>query len=139
VAARLTSIYEADEMQAFRDLKVWEKAHRLALDVYRATAAFPREEIYSLTSQIRRAATSVPANIAEGCGRNGPNELRHFFEMAMGSASELEYHLLLTRDLGFLKDDSYILLHDSVCEVKRMLAAFLQKVRSATPASKKCP
>ena len=87
-------------MQDFRDLKVWQKSHQLTLEVYRSTATFPREELYGLTSQIRRASSSIPANIAEGCGRNSPNELRRFLEIAMGAASELEYHLLLARDLN---------------------------------------
>lgn len=115
-------------MQAFRDLKVWEKAHRLTLEVYRETGSFPRDEAYGLTSQLRRAAASVPANIAEGCGREGTNELRRFLQIAMGSASELEYHLLLSRDLGFLNDAPYKSLNIGICEVKRMLAAFIQKL-----------
>lgn len=89
-------------MRDFRELKVWEKAHCLTLAVYRATTAFPRDEVYGLTSQIRRSCASIPANIAEGCGREGDAELARFLQIAMGSASELEYHLLLTRDLDFL-------------------------------------
>jgi four helix bundle protein len=89
-------------MRDFRELKVWEKAHAMALNVYRATAQFPRDELYGLTSQVRRACTSIPANIVEGCGRNGDAELARFFRIAMGSASELEYHLLLASDLNFL-------------------------------------
>jgi len=80
-------------VKAFRDLKVWEKAHQLTLQVYKATAPFPKEEMYGLTSQIRRAAASIPANIAEGCGRSSDAELGRFLQIAMGSASELEYHL----------------------------------------------
>ena len=82
-------------MKSFRDLQVWEKAHRLTLAVYSSTMEFPRDEQYGLTSQIRRASSSIAANIAEGCGRSGDGELRRFLEIAMGSASELEYHLLL--------------------------------------------
>ena len=89
-------------MKDFRNLKVWEKSHQLALAVYKATSTFPRHELYGLTSQIRRACASIPANIAEGCGRSGDAELARFLQIAMGSASELEYHLLLARDLGFL-------------------------------------
>src|SRR3990170_6872922 len=89
-------------MKDFRELKVWEKAHRLTLMVYKATAAFPRDELYGLTGQIRRSCASIPANIAEGCGRSGDSELARFLQIAMGSASELEYHLLLGRDLGLL-------------------------------------
>jgi four helix bundle protein len=94
-------------MQDFRNLKVWQRAHALTLDIYRATEAFPQREIYGLTSQIRRAGASMGANIAEGCGRGGDAELRRFLLIAMGSASELEYHLLLARDLGVLSEDDH--------------------------------
>ncbi len=116
-------------MKAFRDLVVWEKSHRFTLAVYAATAGFPREEQYGLTSQIRRASVSIPANIAEGCGRNSDNELRRFLEIAMGSASELEYHLLLAHDLNLLEPNTCQLLHQQICEVKRMLSAFIQKLK----------
>jgi four helix bundle protein len=117
-------------MKDFRTLKVWEKAHQLALAVYRATAVFPKDELYGLTSQVRRACASVPANIAEGCGRDGNTELGRFLQIAMGSASELEYHLLLAHDLGFLNDADYHPLAHEVVEVKRMLASLIQKVKS---------
>jgi four helix bundle protein len=115
-------------MRNFRDLKVWEKAHRLNLEIYRVTKTFPRDEQYGLTSQLRRAAASVPANIAEGCGRDGLTELARFCRIAMGSASELEYHLLLAHDLGYLKDADHTELDRRVAEVKRMLTAFTQKL-----------
>jgi four helix bundle protein len=115
-------------MRDFKELKVWEKAHVLTLAVYKATATFPREELYGLTSQIRRSCASIPANIAEGCGRSGEPELARFFHIAMGSASELEYHLLLARDLGFLKISVYDQLTGEVTEVKRMLTAFIHKL-----------
>ena len=82
-------------MRDFRELKVWEKSHRLVLDVYGATGGFPREESYGLTAQLRRCSVSIPANIAEGCGRSGDAELGRFMLISMGSASELDYHLLL--------------------------------------------
>ena len=88
-------------------LKVWQKAHQLTLKVYRITAAFPREELYGLTSQLRRACSSIAANLAEGCGRNGDMEFARFCSMAMGSASELEYHLLLAKDLKLIKPVDY--------------------------------
>lgn len=116
-------------MKRFRDLQVWEKAHRLTLAVYSATTGFPREEQYGLTSQTRRAASSIAANIAEGCGRDGDNELRRFLQIAMGSASEVEYHLLLAKDLQMLDDLKYSELNDMTCEVKRMLAAFIGKLK----------
>lgn len=88
-------------MRDFRQLKVWAKAHSLTLAVYRATAAFPREEQYGLTSQLRRAAASIPTNLAEGCGRYGDAELARFVGIAAGSASEVEYLLMLARDLKY--------------------------------------
>jgi four helix bundle protein len=114
----------------FRDLKVWEKAHQLTLSLYRATAAFPTEEKYGLTSQLRRSAASVPANIAEGCGRGGDQEFARFLQIAMGSASELEYHLLLCRDLGFLKPSVYEELEKPAVEVKRMLTSLIRKLKA---------
>lgn len=87
-------------MGDYRKVAVWVRAHRLTLDVYRATRQLPKEELYGLTSQLRRAASSVPANIAEGCGRNSDAELGRFLVIALGSATELDYHLLLARDLG---------------------------------------
>ncbi len=118
-------------MQDFHTLKVWEKAHQLTLDVYRATAVFPKEETYGLTSQIRRASSSIPANIAEGCGRGGNAEFKQFLQIAMGSAGELEYHLLLARDLHYLTTADYDRLIASVIEVKKMLTALIAKVKSA--------
>src|SRR6184192_1687167 len=94
-------------MKDFRELKVWQKSHHLTLLIYKVTASFPREEVYGLTSQIRRACASIPANIAEGCGRTGKAELGRFLQVSMGSASELEYHLLLAHDLGHLNDADY--------------------------------
>lgn len=85
-------------MKDFHELKVWQKAHQLTLAVYQVTAAFPREELYGLTSQLRRCSSSTPANLAEGCGRDGDAEFARFCSIAMGSASELEYHLLLAKD-----------------------------------------
>ena len=117
-------------MRDFKGLKVWQKSHGLALAVYKATASFPKEEIYGLTSQIRRSCVSICANIAEGCGRNGEAELARFFQIGMGSASELEYHLLLVHDLGLLKTPDYEQLTGEVIEVKRMLTSFIQKLKA---------
>jgi len=121
---------QEEGVKGFRDLKVWEKAHQLTLQVYKATAPFPKEEMYGLTSQIRRAAASIPANIAEGCGRSSDAELGRFLQIAMGSASELEYHLLLARDLLLLAEKEYGQLNLEVTEVKRMLASFIQKLNA---------
>ena len=117
-------------MKDFRQLKVWQKAHELTLAVYQLTATFPREELYGLSSQLRRAGSSIAANLAEGCGRNGDAELARFCSMAMGSASELEYHLLLGRDLKLIKGKDYEALHQRTTELKRMLAALMQKLNA---------
>ncbi len=116
-------------MGHFRSLKVWQKAHELALAVYGATAAFPREEQYGLTSQMRRSCASIPTNIAEGCGRDGDAELARFLRIAMGSTSELEYQLLLARDLGFLEPGAYDRLAGDATQVRRMLAVLIRKLQ----------
>ena len=102
----------------------------MVLACYEVTKPFPREEIFGLVSQIRRAGSSIPANIAEGCGRRGNAELHRFLQMAMGSANELEYHLLLSKDLGYLKAEDHIKLQPQLEEVKRMLASLIRKVDS---------
>lgn len=117
-------------MKDFKKLKVWEKSHHLALKIYGVTAKFPKEELYGLTSQMRRSSISIPTNIAEGCGRNRDTELNRFFEIAMGSASELEYLVLLARDLNFLGKEECNTLMNEITEVKRMLASFIQKLKT---------
>ncbi|MDP1547711.1 MAG: four helix bundle protein [Anaerolineales bacterium] len=117
-------------MKDFRQLKVWEKAHQLALAVYKVTKSFPKEELYGLTSQIRRASMSIPTNIAEGCGQNTDAQLARFLQIAMGSASETEYQLLLARDLEFIPNEQYKKLNTDVTEVKRMLTSFMQTLRA---------
>ena len=119
-------------MQSFRQLRVWQKAHELTLEVNRVTARFPKDETYALTSQIKRSAASIGANIAEGCGRGSDADFCRFLLMAMGSASELENHLQLAVDLKFLLPVDYEKLNDSTTQIKRMLAALLQKVRNKT-------
>jgi four helix bundle protein len=116
-------------MRDFRQLQVWQKAHKLTLEVYRATTSFPREETYGLTSQIRRSASSIPTNIAEGCGRISEAELARFMEISMGSASEAEYQLLLAHDLGYFDEPTYQQLNNPVLEVKRMLAPFIKRLK----------
>src|ERR1700722_16430138 len=107
-------------MKDFRNLQVWNKAHQLVLASYQGTDGFPRQEIYGMTSQIRRCAASIAANIAEGCGKRGNGEFQRYLNIAAGSASELEYHFLLARDLAFLRDVDYQKLDHAVVEVKRM-------------------
>jgi four helix bundle protein len=111
----------------FRDLQVWQKAHQLTLTVYRRMAAFPPDERFGLTTHLRRASSSIAANLAEGCGRNGAAELARSCSIAMGSASELEYHLLLARDLKLLKATDYTELAHHTTEVKRMLTRLISE------------
>ncbi len=119
-----------DTMRDFHSLKVWQKAHTLTLALYEATATFPQTHRFELTSQIRRAGLSIPANIAEGCGRSGDAEFAHFLNVAMGSASELQYHLLLARDLKLLNSQNYQTLEQQVTETKRMLTALIQRLNA---------
>jgi four helix bundle protein len=122
-------------MKDFRTLKVWGKAHGLTLFVYKYTQLFPKQELYGLTSQMRRAAASVPANIAEGCGRSGSGEFHRFLSVAMGSAVELEYFLLLARDLTLLSCEVYESVNDQVLEVQRMLGSLIRKVEAGRAAT----
>ena len=115
-------------MRDYRELKVWEKGHGLTLEVYRVTKTFPKDELYGLISQMRRAASSVPANIAEGCGRTGDRELARFMTIASGSAFELDYHFLLARDLKYIQEETYKALHVSATEIRRMLNSFVKKL-----------
>jgi four helix bundle protein len=112
----------------FRQLKVWQKSHQLTLALYQITTSFPRAENYGLTAQIRRAAASIPSNLGEGCGRNGDAELARFCCIARGSASELEYHLLLARDLKLIQPEDHEQLERQTIEIKRMLTVFVQKL-----------
>ncbi|HET9285065.1 MAG TPA: four helix bundle protein [Candidatus Angelobacter sp.] len=115
-------------MRNYRDLQVWNKAHNLTLQLYQISRGFPREEIYGVTSQLRRAAVSIGANLAEGCGRRTSAELARFVRIAMGSASELDYHLLLSRDLGFMNGDDFMRTTSELTEVRKMLTSFLSSV-----------
>lgn len=117
-------------MKDFRQLKVWEKAHQLAVTLYHITASFPRDETYGLSSQMRRAASSIPSNIAEGCGRGGDAELSRFCCIARGSASELEYQILLARDLNLIRPNQYEELTQQTIEIKRMLTVLVQKLNA---------
>ena len=120
-------------------MKVWERAHLLALSVYRLTQGFPREELYGITSQMRRSGSSIAANIAEGCGRSGNGEFHRFLNIAMGSAVELEYFLLLARDLALISSESYASVNDQTVEVQRMLGALIRKVEAARAGKQLVP
>ena len=118
-------------MKSFRELQVWRKAHELTLAVYGATRVFPREELFGLTSQMRRSAASIAANIAEGCGRRSDGEMTRFLQIARGSAAELEYHVLLSRDLHFIREQEFRNLSHSADELQRMLTALMRKFQPA--------
>ena len=115
-------------MQNFKKLIVWQKGHAMTLEVYKLTAKFPKDEIYGLTSQIRRASASVGLNISEGCGRATDPDFRKFLVYSMGSASEVEYCLILASDLKYISEMEFNNLLSQVTEVKKMLATFIKKL-----------
>lgn len=117
-------------MQNFKDLKVWEKAHQFTLSVYKFSAHFPKEETYGLTNQIRRASASIPANIAEGCGKKSQLDLANFLNIALGSSNEVEYFLILAKDLNYLSQENFELLSAEINQIKAMLINLITKVRS---------
>lgn len=117
-------------MRDFRKLDVWSKAHALTVDIYRETSAFPKVELYGLVSQLRRSAASIGANIAEGCGRESERDFARFLTVALGSASETEYHLLLAVDLAYLPGKTHSVLDERLREVKRMLTGLRRKLKT---------
>ena len=115
-------------MKDFRKLKVWENSHKLALNIYEVTKSFPDSEKFGLTSQLRRAATSVPTNIAEGCGFDSDAQLKRFLHIASGSTSETEYLIILAAELGYLQNMDELL--NEVNQVKKMLNAFTKTLNT---------
>ena len=109
---------------------MWEESHKLTLEIYKVTGGFPKCELSGLTSQIRRCSASIGANIAEGCGKRGNNEFQRYLQIASGSASELDYHLLLSRDLGLLEEPQYRNLEKSLTMIRKMMTSLLQKIES---------
>jgi len=114
-------------------MQVWHKAHDLVIKVYKVTKSFPREEVYGLTSQIRRAAASIPTNIAEGCGRGSTKELKQFLRISMGSASEVEYQILLSYELRYMDSETYENLNSDIQEIKKMLSSYIVKAQKSSP------
>jgi len=123
-------------MRDFKRLDVWKKSHKLTLAIYRATAVYPKEETYGLVSQTRRAAVSIAANIAEGYGAESDQGFARYLGMAISSSSELEYHLLLARDLAYIQDEEHQKLAARIASVQPMLAKLLLKLRADIGASK---
>ena len=117
-------------MRDFRKIKAWEKAHELALAIYAATVSFPKDELYGLTSQMRRSASSIPTNIAEGCGRDSEADFARFLQIAIGSTTELEYQILLSRDLKLIDSKTHDKLANDAIEIRRMLFSFIKTLKS---------
>lgn len=116
-------------MQDYKDLVVWQKSHEFVISIYKSLSDFPKEETYNLVSQIKRASTSIPSNIAEGAGRFTPKDFAHFLQNALGSSHEIEYLILLSKDLGYIKMGAYSLHMQYINEIKAMLISLIKKVR----------
>jgi four helix bundle protein len=115
-------------MRDYSLLTFWQKSHTLTLKIYKLTATFPKEEMYGLSSQMRRSSSSIPTNIAEGCGRNSTAELNRFFVISAGSSSELEYQILLSKDLNYIDINAYNELKNEVVQIRKMIYAFCAKL-----------
>lgn len=119
-------IYLLLMMRNYSELLVWQKSHELTLKIYTVSFSFPKEEIYGLTSQMRRSSSSIPTNIAEGCGRDSNAEMKRFLIISSGSSSELEYQLLLVKDLKYISETLYLELSAAVVEIRKMIRAFIK-------------
>jgi four helix bundle protein len=119
-------------MKDFRKLSVWQKSHKLAVLIYQKTKTFPKEEVYGITSQLRRAVASIPTNIAEGCGRGSDKDFAKFAQIAIGSASESEYLILLSDELGYIEKVDTNELIEKICEIKKMLTSLIKNLHSST-------
>ncbi len=117
-------------MRDFRELLIWQKSYALTILVYKATSSFPKEESFGLTAQIRRSCVSIPANIAEGCGYESNLQFKRHLIIASGSASELDCHIMLSKDLGFISDLTYLELQIDISEIRKMLFAFIKSIKN---------
>lgn len=117
-------------MKDFRKLQVWEKAHQFTLKIYEMTKEIPKEEMYGLTSQIRRASVSIPTNISEGCVRSSDADFSRFLFISLGSASELEYLIFLSKDLKYINEKFYVELNIGINEIKKMLIGMIKKLKA---------
>lgn len=115
-------------MRDYRKYKVWDLSHEVTLEIYKVIRSFPKDEIYGLVSQMRRASSSVPANIAEGCGREFDAEFKRFLVIAQGSANELEYFTVLAKDLGYIEEAIFVTLNDQVDKLRRSLNSLINKL-----------
>jgi four helix bundle protein len=121
-------------LKNYKELKVWQKAYRLCLDIYRFSREFPKEERFGLTSQARRAAVSIPSNIAEGYGRKSTADYVRLLYIAYGSLCELETQIMLAGDLSYLDDRTFSKLIENLSEVERMLKALIQSLENKPSA-----
>jgi len=119
-----------DSMRDFQQLEFWQRSHKLTLQVYYITKSFPKEEIYGLTAQMRRSASSIPTNIAEGCGRTTTAELKRFFVIAAGSSSELQYQLILSKDLGYIDESVFKEFHNELIQIRKMLYRYSEQLKA---------
>ncbi len=115
-------------MRNFQRLSIWQKSHTLTLKIYMLTKSFPKDELFGLISQMRRSCSSIPTNIAEGCGRNSGTELRRFLVIAAGSASELQYQLLLSKDLNYITQTIYDELDTEIIQIRKMIYSYTTKL-----------
>ena len=116
-------------MRDFHKLGIWQRSHQLTLDVYKMSKSFPKDELFGLTSQIRRAASSIPTNIAEGCGRASNKDYAHFLQIAIGSASEVEYELLLAHDLEYINDEAFNKLTSGTIAIRKMIIKYQSELK----------
>ncbi len=117
-------------MRDYQQLEIWQRSHKLTLKVYTVTQSFPREEFYGLVSQMRRSASSIPTNIAEGCGRDSPTELKRFLIIAAGSSSELQYQFLLSKDLSYINDSLFKELLDEIIQIRKMIYTYCERLKA---------
>lgn len=117
-------------MRDFKKYDIWQLSHSFTLEVYRLTSGFPKEELYGLTSQIRRAALSIPTNISEGCGRNSDKEFNQFLNIALGSANETEYLLILSKDLNYISNEKFESLEVEINTIKSKIYKLKEKLTS---------
>jgi four helix bundle protein len=115
-------------MRDFHDLSIWSKSHLFTLKIYSMTKNYPKEELFGIVSQMRRSASSVPTNIAEGCGRNSNPDFKRFLVMASGSSSELEYQLILSKDLEYISESSFKELEAELIEIRKMIHSFIKNI-----------
>ena len=117
-------------MRDFHKLIIWQRSHQLALKIYSISKLFPKDELFGLTSQIRRAVSSIPTNIAEGCGRASNKDFAHFLQIAIGSAAEVEYELLLAHDLNYINENDYQTLTEETVAVRKMIIKYQSELKS---------